>query len=307
MEWPISEAQRELWTDRASRLVARARGIAGKRSVRLGALLVVLPLFAAALVFAWREAEIALADLALLPLLVVVGAVPVSVFSSTWQLHAMTRAGGVSIRWWNALRVVTLGTLSGLLPVSSGTVVRGGAVVVWGVTPGAAGKVLAYDAVLWTCLSLLYSGAAALLAGASTLGVAMVVGGAALLPVTLALGRWLPGDGGRLELAISRFVGVIVQVVRLQACFLALGYSATFVEASTLAAASPLASVFFFLPGGIGVREAFTSAVGVAVGLSAAGAFLAAALNRLVGLSVVLAWEGLLLLRPRPESEESLG
>lgn len=303
MEWPISEAQRELWTDRASRLVARARGIAGKRSVRLGALLVVLPLFAAALVFAWREAEIALADLALLPLLVVVGAVPVSVFSSTWQLHAMTRAGGVSIRWWNALRVVTLGSLSSLLPISSGTVVRGGAVVVWGVPPRTAGKVLAYDAVLWTCVCLLYSGMAALVAGASKPGFAMVAVGAALVPLTATLGGGLPGEGGRIELTLARAGGVLIDVVRLQACLLALGHSVTFVEASTLAAASPLAAFFFFLPGGIGVREGFTSAVAAAVGLSAAGAFLAAALNRLVGLSVLLAWEGLLLLRPRAEEE----
>lgn len=304
MEWPITQAQRDLWTEQVTRLVSRAREIAGKRSVRMGALLVVLPLFAAALIFAWREAAIGLADLALLPVLVVVAAVPVTVIVSTWQLHAMTRAGGIRIQWWKALRVVTLGTLSSLLPIASGTVVRGGAVVVWGVTPGTAGKVLAYDAVLWTCLSLLYSGAAALQAGAPKLGIAMVIGGGALLPVTVAMGGWLPGVGGRLALGVSRFVGVLVQVVRLQACFLALGHSANFVEASTLAAASPLAAFFFFLPGGFGVREGLMSAFAAAVGLSAAGAFLAATLNRLVGLSVLVAWEGLLLLRPSSDGEE---
>lgn len=299
MEWPFTEAQQQLWTERISRAVAGIRRISAKRSVRLTVLLVVLPLFAAGLVFAWREAEIVLADLAVRPILVVVSAVPVSVFASTWQLRAMTRIGGVRTSWWKAFRVVTLGSLSSLFPASSGTVVRGGAAVIWGVTPRATGKVLAFDAVVWTCMSLLYSGGAAFLAGAPELAIAMLTGGVVLVPATAALGRWLPGQKGRAELAVARLIGVLVQVVRLQACFLALGHAATFVEASTLAAASPLASIFFFLPGSIGVREALTSVVGAAVGLSVAGAFLAAALNRLVGLSVLLLWEGLLLVWPR--------
>lgn len=303
MKWSITEMQRDLWTERAARYWSRTRQIAGKRSVRVGALLIVLPLFAGALIFAWREAEIAVTDLTILPLLAAVAMIPLSVLTSTWQLKTMTRAGGVHVRWWKALRVVTLGTLSSLLPVSSGTVIRGGAVVVWGVTPQTAGKVLAYDAALWTCISLLYSGAAALIVRASTMGAAMLIVGSGLLPIVAALGKWLQGEAGRLELAMARFMGLVVQAVRLQFCLLALSYAATFVEASTLVAANPLASIFFFLPGGIGVQEAFTSAVGAAVGLSAAGVFLAAVLNRLVGLSVVLAWEGvLLLLRPPTRS-----
>lgn len=298
MPWPVSQERIALWTERLRRAVERLREIAARRAVRLIVLLGVGPLFLAALVLAWRKADVALDDLALLPLSVVVAAVPVMVLVSTWQLRALVRAGGRRIPWWSALRVVSLGTLSSLLPVSSGTVVRGGAVIYWGVEGRVAGQVLAFDAILWTSLSLLYSGGAAFLASAPELATGLTVGGALLVPVTALLGRSLPGRGGRFELAAARFAGVVVQVVRLQGCFLALGYSATFVEASTLAAATPLASVFFFLPGGIGVREGFTSAVGAAVGLSAAAAFLAAALNRLVGLSVLTVWEGILLIRP---------
>lgn len=285
------DPERSPWSDRLRAAVKRARSLSANRTLRRISLLVVLPLFAAALYVAWRRADIGLERLALLPVLAVVGLVPLTVLSATWQLRAAALAGGVRIQWGKALRVITLGALSGLLPVSSGTVVRAGAVVYWGVAPGRTGRILAYDALVWMSLSLLYSGGAAYLAGAGRLAAVMGLAGGILIPITIFLGMAQVGRRGRVEIAAARFAGMLVEVVRLQACFFALGYSVSFVEASTLAAASPLAALLFFLPGGVGVREAFTSAVGAAVGLSAAGAFLAAALNRLIGLSVLLIWE----------------
>lgn len=291
MSSPFLDRDETWWTDRLSWVVVRLRRLSANRTLRLLSLLVVLPLFGVALYVAWTRADLGLNELAILPVVIVVAAVPLTVLTATWQLRATTLSAGGEIGWRKALRVITLGALSGLLPVSSGTVVRAGAIVYWGVRPGAAGWSLAFDTVVWFSVSLLYSGCAAFLAGAERLATLMTVGGVLLIPLAFFLGRHLAGRRGRLEIMAARFGGVLVDVVRLQACFFALGYSVTFVEASTLAAAGPLASIFFFLPGGIGVREAFISVVGGAVGLSPAGAFLAGALNRLLGLSVLLAWE----------------
>lgn len=291
MDSPFLDRDEPWWSDRLSRAVARLRRLSMNRMLRLVSLLIVLPLFGIALYVAWRRADLGLEELAIRPVVIVVAAVPLTVLAATWQLRAITLSAGGEVGWHKALRVVTLGALSGLLPVASGTVVRAGAIVYWGVRPGAAAWSLAFDAVAWFSVCLLYSGCAAFLAGAGRLSALMTVGGLLLIPLAFFLGRHLAGGRGRLEITAARLGGALVDVVRLQACFFALGYSVTFVEASTLAAASPLASLFFFLPGGIGVREAFISAVGAAVGLSAAGAFLAAAVNRLLGLSVLLAWE----------------
>lgn len=304
MESSSTSEDRTLWTDRLSRAVSRLREVSASRSVRVGGFLVALPLFGGALFLAWSRADFSLSEIASMPVLVVVAAVPLTIFASTWQLRASALAVGTRIRWWNAFRVTTLGTLSGLLPISSTTVVRAGAVVYWGVSPGATGRVLAFDAIVWICTSLLYSGGAAFLLGASELAMAMAATGLVLVPVAAVLGRGLANRRGRFELVAARLTGMLVQVIRLQACFLALGYSITFIEASTLAAASPVASLFFFLPGGLGVREGFTSIVAAVIDLSAAGAFLAATLNRLVGLSVLLTWEAALLVRLRLRSGE---
>lgn len=303
MIWSILEARANQWTERLRVLSSRLKRFSARRGVRITIFGVVLPLFVAALVIAWDQAGLEASHLSLLPILVVVGFVPLGVVVSTWQLHAMARAGGVRVDWWSSFRVVTLSTLSALLPVSSGSVIRGGAVVVWGVPARTAGLVFVFDAILWTSISLIYSGVAAFLLDATMLGLTFASLGLVLIPVSLLLSRSLPGRKGRLELLLARSAGIVVQVVRLTASFLALGYGVTVLETSTLVAASPISSVFFFLPGGIGVREGFISAVAAGIGLSAAGAFLAAALNRLVGLSVLLVWEGILLVIPMRSSD----
>lgn len=276
----------------------RLREISSRPPVRVGLFAILVPLFGAALVVAWRRADLSLERLDLLPMLGVVFAVPLGVIVSSWQLHAITRIGGVRVSWWPAFRVVTLSSLSSLLPVSSGTVVRGGAVVVWGVPVRTAGIVMILDGLIWASVAFLFSSTAAFLLSAPELGLGLLAGTLVVLPAAILLARVPPGDQGRGELVLARFTGILVQVGRLYACFHALGYGIRIAEASTLAAAGPLASLFFFLPGGLGVREGSISVVAAAVGLSAAGAFLAAALNRLIGLTVLLLWEAALFVWP---------
>lgn len=258
----------------------------------------VLPLFVVALFYAWRSAGIAIENVNPVPVLGVLAVVPLTVLTSMWQLRAIGSTSGTSIPWWSAFRVVTLGTLSGLLPISSGTMVRAGAVVYWGGSARLTGHALVLDAVLWLLVSLLYSGGAAGLEGATVLSAAMTTAGIVLVPIAIIVGKRF-ARARSVELTGARAVGMFAEVLRLQLCFIALGYAVTFVEVSTLAAASPLSALLFFLPSGLGVREGFTSAVAAAVGLSAAGAFLAAALNRLLGLSLLLIWEAMFFVGKR--------
>lgn len=286
------------WSTKIADLIAEFRRVSVNRKVRIWALLVVLPLFGLALFVSWEKANISLQEVRLTPLFFVVAGVPFTVLTSTWQLRATARAADVVVPWWDAFRVVTLGTLSGLLPVSSASLVRAGAVVYWGVSPKATGEILVFDAIAWIGISLLYSGGASYWVGAPLVASMMLGAGIGFSLLGLLLARRVLPARSAGELSTARAVGMIVEVARLTGCFLALSYTVSFLEVSTLAAASPLASILFFLPGGLGVREGFTAAIGAVVGLSVAGAFLAAALNRLVGLTVLLFWEGLLLALP---------
>lgn len=292
------------WGERIAAGIERLRAAARRPRVQVVALAVLVPLFVVGVVASWRATSIRLDQLALLPLLAVAAAVPLAVAASTWQLLTLTRALGPEVGWRSALRAVVLGTLSSVLPASSGTVVRAGAVVYWGVTPAAAARGMAFDALLWLAISLLYAGAAAVLIGAVGAGAVMAGAGVLLVPASALVAGRLVGPRHRAELAMARGAGILIDVLRLQACFLALGAPVRFLEASVLAAAAPLAAALFFLPGSIGVREGFVAAIGLAAGIGPGAAFLAAALNRLIDLSVLLVWEGGgLLLRGRGDGD----
>jgi uncharacterized protein (TIRG00374 family) len=85
-----------------------------------------------------------------------------------------------------------------------------------------------------------------------------------------------------------RSVLVVLDAIRIYLCLAALGTDATFAQASAFAVASAAGSAVSIVPGGLGVREAVTAALAPAVGLAAAVGFLAAALNRLIGLPVMV-------------------
>jgi hypothetical protein len=96
--------------------------------IRAAALALALLLFAGGIVFSWRH----LAPIELI--LINAALVPVAVAASARQLRLIARLAGVDPGWGKPFRIITLGALSSVLPVSSGNVIRGGAVLYWGAT-----------------------------------------------------------------------------------------------------------------------------------------------------------------------------
>jgi len=282
------------------RAIAGARRVsifAKRRSIRIAVLAVALPVFAVGLRISWTRSGLELGALQGGAILQMMALVPVTVAFSTWQLKLMAAAAGASARWWPASRVVTLGTLSGLLPISSGQVVRGGAVIYWGARIEAASYAVALDALVWLGVASLYAGVAATILGIHSLGGLLLALGGIFSVLAVLVGRrtrlsWSQG----IALQAGRLAGVMIEAIRLALSFVALSAPIELTRASVLVAASPYASLLFFLPGGLGAREGITAVAAAAVGLSAGVAFIAAALNRVVGLAVLLAWEGFLMV-----------
>ena len=281
-------------------IVAGARRVsifAKRRSVRIAVLAVALPVFAVGLRISWTRSGLELGMLRAEAILLMIALVPFTVACSTWQLKLMTAAAGASVPWWPAARVVTLGALSGLLPISSGQVVRGGALIYWGAGIEAASYAVALDALVWLGVASLYAGVAGMILGIHSLGGLLLALGGIFSVLAVLVGRrtrlsWSQG----IALQAGRLAGVMIEAIRLALSFVALSAPIELTRASVLVAASPYASLLFFLPGGLGAREGITAAAAAAVGVSAGVAFIAAALNRVVGLAVLLAWEGFLVL-----------
>jgi hypothetical protein len=272
----------------------RYRRLSASRRVRSAGLAFALLVFAGGLGFAWRATD--LQHVAAGPVAIIVLMAPVSVAAAAWQLHALARALAVDPPWTQAFRITTLGTLSGLLPMSSGTLVRGGALVIWGGTVAGATRAMLFDAFLWISLALAASGLAALVLGHSLVGWVLLLGGVAAIGPALLAAKSTVSTRIRAEVALARVLSLVAEVIRLGAAFAALGFTIRGLEAMILVAPGAVAGVLFMLPGGLGIQEGLTAILAGLVGLSAATAFLAAALNRVVVLTTILVWEGLLWL-----------
>jgi hypothetical protein len=259
-----------------------------------------LTLFTVGIAVAWREADLSGFGVGPAAAVAFLG-VPLQVLAGAWLMQTLVR-GGPSPSLLAASRVVAVGTLSSVLPMLSGTIVRGGALMHWGLSAGRAGWLLMADALIWGAVALLVSGAA-LFARAPELAYGCLALG---LVVGLAAGAWsirLLGARDVCLVAVWRLLGIVVEVVRLEWCFASLGTSVTLAEAAALAAAAPVSSLFFFLPGGLGVKEALTAALAGAAGLQPADAYIAATLNRLLGLLALSVAEALFVLRTSRASD----
>jgi hypothetical protein len=273
------------------RWIERGRAWASKPRVRRTGTAVALLVFAAGVVYAWLQAEIDPGSIGAAPLAAIALLSVVSALVSGLQVQVIARAGGRCISFSRALRLVVYGSLSSVLPVSSGTLVRAGAFVVWGIPIGRTANLLIIDALAWLAFGLLCTGLAMVavvgfLVSAIPLTAAAVTGAG-----WIVFSRRLFRPRDQAWLATTRAAGVVIDVLRLFAGLVALQVPASILQAGALAAAPPLASLLFMLPSGLGVVEGITAGLAAAVSLSAAGGFLAAGLVRILGLMTLLCWE----------------
>jgi hypothetical protein len=223
---------------------------------------------------------------------------PLAVLMSAFEFVLSARLIGVPVTLAKALDVVVVGSAANLLPIPGGAAVRIAALKGMGVGLRTGTSVTVFIALLWLGVSFAYAGAWIMtvnsgLAGPLFLGSGLVLLIALLLGATRLSGGWrLPWLIGLLKLAL-----VAIDAGRLFLCLIAIGTAATFAQSSALAVSGVIGSVVSIVPAGLGVREAAAAGMAPLVGLAAASGFLAASLNRLLGLSVIMPIAALLLGR----------
>jgi hypothetical protein len=129
-------------------------------------------------------------------------------------------------------------------------------------------------------------GSAPLLAVGSELGYLFLVAGCG---GTLASVIWI-ARRARTSLALAmvalRLVILVLGVVRVSAAFAAIGFAIRPIEAALFVISSALGSAVSIVPAGLGISEAIAAAMALLIELPPAAAFVAVALNRILGLFV---------------------
>ena len=150
---------------------------------------------------------------------------------------------------------------------------------------------------LWGGLAFIYAGGWLLAGRAGSVGMILLFTGVTLT----VLSAWLLLRANQslsllLTMAAVRISGIMLEALRMLLAVTAFGIGVGLDQTSTLVVASFLGSLVAIAPAGFGVRELAVSLVSPLIGIEPQVGFLAATLNRLVGMTG-LAIASLLLFR----------
>lgn len=216
---------------------------------------------------------------------------PLTIAVNATELVALARLLGQSLPLRTAVRVVVLGTAANLLPIPGAAALRIQALAGGGATYGAATAINVAAALTWLGSAAAVAGVALLSLGQSMLGGAVLLVGTSGAAVSLLVARRIatvPAPDAALGLlAAAELATVVGHALRLVLLLEAIGAGASFAAATVVGTSSPLAAAAGVFPAGLGIAEAAAAGAGTLVGVSAAAAFAAAALNRLVGYGVL--------------------
>lgn len=250
-------------------------------------------LFVGGLAIAIPNLDITLADLAIGPLLLVaVVLTPLTIVTNAAELRVMadaTQDPGARLGWTEAIRIVVLATAANVLPIPGAALVRVQALRTRGASAAAATGINLAGAGAWIGTGLIAAGMALLGVGGWRALLALSVGIVACVVAGLATAR--VARPGRWRRSFSMLLGVellatVVHGVRLLAVLAALQVPLGLVESLVIAVSAPLSAAAGIFPSGVGLAEALAALLGPLVGVAAAAALTATALNRVIGLLV---------------------
>lgn len=231
--------------------------------------------------------QLSVTPLLLLALIVV----PATLAANALEYALSAAITGHRVGVVHALRVSLYATAANLFPVPGSAIVRVVALKRQGAGTGGAISSTAALGLIWLALSALGAGAWSVhAAGLEPTPIALTVAGIAMLTVALVLlRRYVPASRRMTMTVLALLVTaakITVAAVGLMLAFRAIGFAGTIGQGYVITLSGALASAAGIFPGGLGLREVLASFLAPLVGVDGSLAFLAVALERLVGMGV---------------------
>jgi len=210
--------------------------------------------------------------------------VPIALSYGALNFIILARGAGQSVPFARALKVSCVASFAEFLPIPGGAMVRGGAMMQQGSGATDAAAHVMINALLWV--------ACAAIAAAAAIGLdnpaSWPIGLAGLTGVILCT-LWLWNKAGAaiaLLAIVMRVIGLAIAGARILAAFLAIGIAASFFEIYPFVFAAILGSAASIAPGGLGISEILAATIATLSTISSQAAFIAVALNRVIGLVI---------------------
>jgi hypothetical protein len=218
--------------------------------------------------------------------------VPATVTLNAARFELSARLLGRSVGFITALRVSVASTAANLLPLPGAMLVRIEGLKQAGESYRAAFLSNTIIAGAWIAVTSTAAGFIQLLAGTRAVGIALSVAGIAAFAgcTALVIARVEPARRLPLGLAIlgTETLALSVASARLFLVLQALGVAVSLMQVVILTLAAVAASAVGVFPGGIGLRELIAAGIAPLADLPASLGYLSAALDRVVGLVVLV-------------------
>lgn len=242
--------------------------------------------FALGLVLAIKSPAISWHDAEGIPLLLIaIAGVPMAVALKSAEFGLCGASVGRRPSFLRGVVVTSAGTVANLLPVPGALAVRGAAMVDAGAGLRETGGILVLASMLWLAMGVAVMGAALLQAQHAAAWSLLLSGGVASV-ITIG---WI-GMRSTFAMALG-FIAVragllAVMLFRIWLAFLAIGTAIPPTESAYYILAGIAGSVVTIVPAGLGISEGAAALIAMSTGGMPSAAFVALALNRMVGIAV---------------------
>ena len=259
--------------------------------------------FTAGLILSLRDLGIGLSDIRWRPAAVLAFVlVPCTIAYSAVNMMLMAHAARVPMRFIDGVRVSVFAQVAEMLPVPGGAIVRTAALNKAGAGLAKSLALILLFSFLWVALATLAAGAALWHLGwlpQSMTGVGLVASFIVLACLGHSFG-WIAGLG-----AVGlRLFGLALVAFRIYCAFAVIGAIVQPAETFLFVFASVIGSAASLVPAGLGVSETLSAFLAGLISFAPAAAFLAPALNRLIGLAMHLLVALAFMLAGRLETVE---
>lgn len=210
--------------------------------------------------------------------------VPITLLYSAINLQVMAQATGTKIALIPALRTSVIAGLAELLPIPGGAIVRTAALTKAGAKVTSSVELVLAFALLWIAVSATGGAMAMWHTGAPAIATALASAGASAM-LTLWIARRYGWRTAVLALVL-RVLGLLLTVLRVGLALMALAVAFQWSDTFAFGFAIVAGTASAIIPAGLGLSEGLSALLASALATSPAGAFLAVALNRIVGLIV---------------------
>ena len=206
-----------------------------------------------------------------------------------------------------ALEIAVVGTAANMLPLPGATLVRIVGLKASGAGAGDSVQATLFVASIWFGLAFLVAGLWMPPLQVPWVREGFLAFGAVASVVSLYWARCLSGGlAVPIQVSCVKLLLVLTDVVRMFVCLRALGVDSTLAQNAAFAVTSVVGNAASIVPAGLGVREGLSAVLAPLVGLTASAGFVAASLNRLLGMAIILPLGAFLAagVRPKPKAKD---